>query len=108
VGRTRRRLPGAGTETKRSWRWCVKRSRGKVRAAFTRKGKVALIATSAARHRAGAVHPGRRVGRNGLVRIDKRRFMRVRGGKVRYVVVASPGVAKSRRLLRRYLKLAGL
>jgi len=112
VGLTRRRLSrrviGAGTETRRSWRWCVKRSRGKVRVAFTRKGKVALVVTSASRHGRGALRPGARVAGSGLVKMDKRRFVRVRRGKVRYVVVASPGVAKSRRLLRRYLRLAGL
>ena len=72
VGITRRRLarrvPGAGSETTRSWRWCVKRSRGKVRAAFTRKGRVALVATTRAAHGNGRMRPGARACPSGLVR----------------------------------------
>ena len=113
LGLTRRRLlarrvPGAGVETRRSWRWCVKRSRGKVRAAFSSKGKVALVATTAHRYGSRRLHPGMRV-RPGLRRLlGRRRVIGVRRGKVRFIAVTSPRVAKNRKLLRRYLKLAGL
>ena len=53
-----RRVPGPGRTTRRSWRWCVKRSRGSVRAAFTKRGRVALVATTARRHGNRRVRPG--------------------------------------------------
>ena len=40
--------------------------------------------------------------------LGPRRAIGVRRGKVRFVAVTSPGVVKNRKLLRRYLKLAGL
>jgi hypothetical protein len=112
VGLTRRRLarrvPGAGTETKRAWRWCVKGSRGRVLAAFTKKGKVALVATTARRHGSRALRPGMRTSRRGTFRVGSRLVVGVRRGKVRFVAVASRGVVRNRKLLRRYLRLAGL
>ena len=112
LGLTRRRLarrtPGAGTETRRSWRWCVKRGRGTVRAAFSPKGKVALVATTAPRYGSRRLHPGVRMTRQVRGLLGSRRVVRVRRGKVRVIAVTSPKVAKNRRLVRRYLKLAGL
>ncbi len=106
--RLARRVPGAGATTRRSWRWCVKGSRGKVLAAFTKKGKVALVATTARRHGNRRLRPGMRTRRRGVVRLGSRRVIGVRRGRVRFVAVASPGVVKNRKLLRRYLRLAGL
>ena len=112
LGLTRRRLAradaGAGTETRRSWRWCVKRGRGTVRAAFSSKGKVALVATTAPKYGSRRLHPGVRLTRRVRLLLGRRRVVRVRRGKVRVIAVTSPKVAKNRRLLRRYLKLAGL
>jgi hypothetical protein len=62
LGYTRARLlgrvPAPRTRTRRTWRWCVKRSTGTVRAAFTRRGRVALVATTAALHGNRRLHPG--------------------------------------------------
>jgi hypothetical protein len=107
--RLARRVPGPGTERRRSWRWCVKRSRGKVRAAFSTKGRVALVATTARRHGSRRLHPGMRVRGRDLRRLlGPRRVIGVRRGKVRFIAVTTPRVARNRRLLRRYLRLAGL
>ena len=113
IGLTRRRLarktPGPGTETRRSWRWCVKRGRGRVTAAFSTKGKVALVATTSHRYGSRRLHPGMRVRGRSLRRLlGPRRVMSVRRGKVRFIAVTTPRVVKNRKLLRRYLKLAGL
>ena len=126
LGLTRRRLarrvPGPGRTTRRSWRWCVKRARGTVRAAFTKRGRVALVATTARRHGNRRVRPGSRASRlrrayprrralgRGLFRVSRRsrRVIAVRRGKVRFIAVASPRVIAKRALLRRYVRLAGL
>jgi hypothetical protein len=126
IGLTRKRLlrrvPGAGRTTKRSWRWCVTSSKGTVRAAFTRKGKVALVVTTARRHGNRRLHPGSRarslgrayprrrsIGR-GVFRANPRspRLIGVRRGKVTYIAVASRGLLRNRAALRRYLRVAGV
>ena len=108
VGLTRRRLarrvPGAGTETKRSWRWCVKRSRGKVRAAFTRKGRVALVATSAARHGKGAMRPGARVCGGGLVKSTSGASWACAAARCATWWWPRPAWRRAARLVRRYLQ----
>ena len=53
-----RRVPGPGTTTRRSWRWCVKGGGGRVFAAFTAKGRVALVATTARAHGNRRLRPG--------------------------------------------------
>ena len=40
--------------------------------------------------------------------LGPRRVMGVRRGKVRFIAVTTPRVAKNRKLLRRYLRFAGL
>jgi len=117
-----RRLPAPRRRTTRSWRWCVKGGRGRVSAAFTRRGRVALVATTAPHHGNRRVHPGSRVrtlarayphlralGR-GLVRAGPRspRLFGVRRGRVRYVAVASRGIIGRRGTLRAYLRYAGV
>jgi hypothetical protein len=98
-----------------------KRNRkAKVATVFTRRGKVGLVASNA------RLHKGKRIGRGakaarlrGTKRIGSglrgRRFGRrgaklvygVRGGRVRFVAVASRPVAGSPKRIRRFLKLAG-
>jgi hypothetical protein len=93
-----------------------------VSAAFTRKGRVALVATTARSHGNRGVRPGvkasrlrrayrrrRSVGR-GLFRAGPRspRLIGVRRGRVRYVAIASPSLIRNRQALRRYLRLAGV
>jgi S-formylglutathione hydrolase FrmB len=121
LGSTRRALlrntPPPRRRSRRSWRWCVDRSRGAVRAVFTPRGRVALVATTAPGHRASRVHPGARVrilsraypGRRalypGLYRAGPRSRMLigVRRGRVRYLAVASPSLLRSPGTLRAYL-----
>jgi Tol biopolymer transport system component len=126
LGLTRRRLLGLPVRpprrTRRSLRWCVKGGRGTVAAAFTRKGRVALVATTAPRHGNRRVRPGvsarrlrrtyrrrRSLGR-GLVRASplSRRLFGVRRGRVRYIAVASRHTIANRRALRSYLRFSGV
>jgi microsomal dipeptidase-like Zn-dependent dipeptidase len=107
----------------RVWRWCVggrKNRRAKTLAAFTRSHRVGLIATTGTGHRAARVAPGMRSSRlRGKVRsigrgLHVRRAGRglfvykVSRGRVRYVAQASRGVSKNRRIIRNYLRMAGL
>ncbi len=129
IGLSRRRLArrlrgpqGPTTRTKRSWRWCVRYSSGSVRAAFTRRGRVALVATTSARHGNRRVRPGRRAAALRSAYPRRRRIARglfqaspgsprligVRGGRVRYIAVVSRGLLRNRRALEGYLRLAGV
>ena len=117
-----RRVPGPVTTTRRSWSWCVRGSRGRVFAAFTAKGRVALVATSGRSHgnrrirpgtsvrRLRATYPRRRSLRRGLFRTDPRstRLIAVRKGRVRYIAVAPRSLIARPKALRRYLRLAGV
>jgi hypothetical protein len=117
-----RRVPAPRRRTKHSWRWCVKGGRGTVSAAFTRRGRVALVATTAPRHGNRRIHPGTRVralrrayrrtralGRT-LLRANPRspRLFGVRRGRVRYIAVTSRATIRNRRTLRARLRYAGL
>jgi hypothetical protein len=117
-----RRAPAPRRRTRRSWRWCVKGDRGEVRAAFSPRGRVALVATTAPRHGNRRIRPGTRLialsrayprrrslGR-GLYRAGpgSRRLIGVRSGRVRLVAVASSSLIRSRRALRAHLRYAGL
>jgi hypothetical protein len=117
-----RRVPAPRRRTKRSWRWCVKGGKGTVSAAFTRRGRVALVTTTAPRHGNRRIHPGirvralrrayprrRAIGRT-LVRANPRspRLFGIRRGRVRYVAVTSRRTIARRRTLRAYLRYAGL
>jgi hypothetical protein len=116
-----RRLPAPRRATARSWRWCVAGG-GAVSAAFSRAGRVVLVATTAPRHRVRNVSPRSRVARlrrayphrraigRALVRptVHSRRIFGVRGGKVRYVAVSSRRAIDRLELLRRYLRAAGM
>ena len=117
-----RHLPGPRRRGRRAWRWCVKRSRGSVRAALSRRGHVALVATTARGHGNRGVHTGssarrfrrayphRRRLRRGLYRLGPHspRLIGLRRGRVRFVAVAPRRLIARRRTLRAYLRLAGL
>jgi hypothetical protein len=118
----RRRVPAPRRRTKRSWRWCVKGGKGTVSAVFTRRGRVALVTTTAPRHGNRRIHPGtrlrtlsrayprrRRVGR-ALVRANRKspRLFGVRRGRVRYVAVTRRRTIARPRTLRRFLRYAGV
>ena len=108
--------------TRRSFRYCVKRSSGRVTAVFSPRGRVALVVTTARAHGNRRVRPGspagaarraysrrRAVGR-GVYRVSPRspRLIGVRRGKVRFFAVASRNLLRNRRALARHLRAAGL
>jgi hypothetical protein len=123
VGATRsriRRRAGAATATKgRRARYCVTGG-GKAIAAFSRHGRAGLVASTAPGHRArGGLHAGaklrsaaRRFRRATRVAKGVRRSRRivfgVRRGRVSFVAAVGPKVARSPRLMRAYVRLAGL
>ena len=94
---------------------------GEVAAVMTKKEKVGLVISSARGHEARHIPTGARarrlrrqarsIGRGLYVRRIKggrRYFYGVRKGRVRYVGIALPSVAKKRSTLRRYVKLSGV
>ena len=126
LGYTRRRLQRIpvriARKTRRSYRFCVKRSKGRVSAVFSGRGRVVLATTTARAHGNRRLHPGsslralrrayprrKRFGR-GVFRANRKspRLIVVRKGRVRAVAVANRRLLRNRRSLRRYLKLAGL
>jgi hypothetical protein len=126
IGYTRRRLQQVPVQpvrkTRRSYRYCVKRSSGRVTAVFSKRGRVALVITTAGAHGNRGVRPGgsgRTVRRaysrraavsRGLYRANRRspRLIGVRNGRVRFIGVAGRSLLRNRRALRRHLRLAGL
>ena len=120
----RMRFGPTGT-TPYSYRWCVKRSSGRVTAAFSSRragGRALLVATTAPGHRMRRVGAG--VGRHALSRSfsrvrrvsggiyragpRSRRLFGVRRGRVRFVAVVDRRLLRRRAVLRRYLRRAGL
>jgi LVIVD repeat len=103
-----RRRPAPRRKTKRTWRWCV-RGGGAVTAVFSKRGRVALVTTTASivrsRKQLRAYKRRRPIG-GGLVRAfpGSPRLFAVRHGKVRYVAITSPRTIARRALLRRYLR----
>ena len=85
-------------------------------------GRVALAATTAARHGNRRIHPGtsvrrlrkayprRRSAGRGILRANRRspRLFGIRRGRVRYIAVTSRRTLGNRRTLRTYLRYAGL
>jgi len=125
IGYTRKRLlrlPVKPVRTgSRSFRYCVKRSRGGVTAVFSRRGRVMLVATTARSHGNRRVRPGRstrtlrayprrRAIGHGVFRANPRspRLIGVRRGRVRFIAVAKRQLLRGPRPLRRSLRLAGL
>jgi alpha-glucosidase len=119
----RRIKPKPIRRTKASYRWCVKRSSGRVSAVFAgRRRRALLVTTTAPAHGNRGVRPGRRArvlrrayprrrsfGR-GLYRVNprSRRLVGVRRGRIRYIAVVHPSLLHQRKRLRRYLRLAGV
>ena len=116
------RVPGPLVRSRRVWRWCVSGGKGSVAAVFNRRGRVALVTTTAPRHGNRRIRPGSRVRRlraayprrrsvgRGLFRASPRspRLLGVRRGRVRYIAVASRRTIRNRRALRSYLRQAGV
>ena len=129
LGRTRARLlrvpARLARRTRHSYRWCVRGLSRRVVAVFSsrsRRARSRLVATTAPAHRLRRVGRGvstrrllrrlpraRRLGR-GLYRAGpgSRRIIGVRAGRVRFVAVATRGLLRDRRALRRHLRRAGL
>ena len=104
--------------TRHSYRYCVKRSKGTVTAVFSRRGRVALVVTTARGHGNRGLRPGsparlvrrayprrQRIAR-GLYRANPRslRLIGVRGGRVRFFAVASRRLLRHPGLLSRELQ----
>ena len=91
-------------------------------AAFSRKGRVALVTTTAPRHGNRRIHPGTRVGAlrraypraravgRALLRANAHspRLLGVRRGRVRYIAVSSGRIIARPRTLSSYLRYAGV
>ena len=126
IGFTRARLGRLAVlpvrKTRRAYHYCVKRSSRRVTAVFSRRGRVALVTTTARAHGNRGVRPGSR-GRSvrraysrrkrigpALFRANPRspRLIGVRAGRVRFIAVANRELPRRPRALRRHLRLAGL
>ena len=111
------------TRTRRSFRYCVKGSRGYTAAVFSsraRSARAKLVVTTVRGHgnrRARVGTPATRFRRmyghrvrvsRGLYRGGPRspRVFGLSRGHVRYIAVATPAVARDRKALRRYLRLS--
>ncbi len=126
VGLTRARLARRLAPARRgrvSYRWCVKRSRGRVVAIFgsrSRRSRARVVVTTAGGHGNRRIRPGssvaalrrayprrRRVARN-LFRASpgSARLFAIRRGRVRFIAVADRKLARSPRALRRHLAAA--
>ena len=129
LGVTRRAMlrdiaPRPARRARHSYRWCVKRSKGRVSAVFSRpgaRGRARLVVSNAPTHRI------RRVGNGVAVKQLLRRFARakrvsrtlyragprsrrvfgVRGKRVRFVGVAGRRLLRNRRALSRDVRRAG-
>ena len=116
----RRIRPKPIRRTRRTFRWCVKRSSGKVVAVFGKRRRIQLAVTRARAHGNRRLRPGSR-GRalrrayprrrrilRGVFRANARspRLIGVRRGRVRFHAVASRKLLRNRRALRRSLRRA--
>lgn len=125
IGFTPRQLlarAGQPTTRKRAWTYCVRGKHGrgaKLVAVFSARGRVGFVASTGRGHEALHVSPrsrarrlrgDRRIARNLYIRrMGRRRAVYgVRRGRVRFVAVTTRSIAKSRRQVRRYVRLAGL
>jgi hypothetical protein len=124
LGLTRARLRTLRVQpieiTRRSYRYCAKTSSGAVVAVFSRRGRVALVLTTASGHGNRRVRPGsrarafrrayprRRAIARGLYRAGprSRRLIGVRNGRVRFFAVTSRRMLRNERALARHLRLA--
>jgi hypothetical protein len=125
IGRTKaqlRKSAGRQSKTRRRARyWCVKGG-GTVRAIFNSRGRVVAVASTAKRHKAGKVARGVRLAtlrrayprmtriRRGMyvTRPGSRIVFGLRGGRVRYVAVATRSLARNAKSYRRHLGYGGV
>lgn len=126
LGYTRRRLLRLPVRpvrrTRRSYRYCVRGSRGGVTAVFSRRGRVVLLTTTARSHGDARLRPGsgrralrrayprRRPLARGVYRASPRsaRLIGVHRGRVGFIAVADRNLLCNPRTLRRYLRLGRL
>ena len=130
LGYTRRRMlrrvgPAPLRRGRRTYRWCVKGSAGRVSAVFSSgsaRGRARLVTTTAGRHVLRGVHrgvgagrlvrrfPGARLLARGVYRAGprSRRIFGVRRGKVRFTGVADRRLLQRPGKLVRYLRRAAL
>ena len=120
--KARRRQP---LERGRAWTYCVREPRTarrspRLMAVFNRRGRVAMIVTTARSHRARRIgvhmraaklRGARRAGRGIRLRRaggGNRYVYGLRAGRVSYVGLAARPVARKRKALRRHLRIAGV
>jgi len=126
LGYSRRRLlrlpVKPSRRTRRSYRYCVKRSAGRVSAVFSRRGRVVLVATTGPVHGNRGLRPGsplgalrrayprRRAIGAGLYRANPNspRLIGFRRGRMRFFAVAPRSLLHNTPALNRHLRLAGL
>jgi microsomal dipeptidase-like Zn-dependent dipeptidase len=126
LGYTPRKLlerAGQPVRRKRAWRWCAGKRRGdtkhKVAAVLTKRARVGLVLSTLRKHSAGGIRKGapatelEQVAEPVTKRLwaqdagGGRRFLYgVRGGKVKYVALASRKLASKPGALKRHLKRA--
>jgi hypothetical protein len=87
----------------RRWTYCVKG--GRMAAALTRSERVSLVGSTARGHKARGVRPGKQIKKGRTIRRRGRFVYVVRHRRVTAVAVTK---AKSRKVIRRRLKTAGL
>ena len=115
-----RRAGAPSRKRARAWRYCVAGG-GRVLVAFSAKGRIRLVATTAPRQGYGKLRRGSKRSRyrrlhphrlsRGLYRGAGRSrtiAFRVRRRKVSFIAVADSALARSPRKLRAYVRLAGL
>ncbi len=115
------RVTRPATKTTR-YRYCVKSSKGRVTAVFGKATKIEFLVATPGTYGNRGVRPGvssktlrhkyphLRLAGSGVYRISRtsQRVVGVRKGKVKFVGVVSSRVLKSKRLLRAYVKRAGV
>jgi hypothetical protein len=129
LGRTRAALLRTGLDpvrrSARAFAYCVRGSRGQVKAVFkgrSARAASALVVSTASAHGNRRVRPGTGLGRalrayphlvrigRGVYRLNRRspRIIGVSGRRVRFVGVAARSVLRNRRTLGAYLRYAGV
>jgi lysophospholipase L1-like esterase len=112
LGYTRRALGRLAVapvrRTRAAYRYCTKRRSGRVTAVFSKRGRVELVLSTAPSRAFKRAYPNRRRIASGLFRASPRssRLLGVRGGRVRFAVVAGDRVLRSPRRLVRDLRVA--
>jgi hypothetical protein len=104
-----RRVPVApARRTRHAYSYCTKGGAGRVTALFSKTGRVELVVSTARAAAFRRAYPSRRRIAPGLFRASprSRRLVGVRGGRVRFVAVASPRLFGKPARMARDLRLA--